>query len=82
MSRKHKDQSIKFKHKKEVRNKREPLRKILHLSKIEICKIHNINYEENSKNKEGKLIIKNLIKENIDEYKNLKNYFKKIITNQ
>ena len=82
MSRKHKDQSIKFKHKKEVRNKREPLRKILFLSKNEICKNHNINFEENIKNKEGKLIIKKLIKDNLEEYKNLKNYFKKIITNQ
>lgn len=77
MSRKHKDKSLKFKHKKEVRNKREPLRNILIQAKKDLCKNHLLDYDEQVKTKNGKKLVKSLILENHEEFKKLKNELKK-----
>ena len=79
MSRKHKDQSMKFKHKKEIRNKREPLRNILVQAKKILCKNHLIDYDEQIRSREGKTLIKSLVKEYNEEFKKIKNELKKKI---
>ena len=79
MSRKHKDQSLKFKHKKEVRNKREPLRRILVQAKKILCKNHLLDFEEHIKTKQGKVLIKKLIHEFNEEYRRIKNELKRAL---
>ena len=79
MSRKHKDQSLKFKHKKEVRNKREPLRRILVQAKKILCKNHLLDFEEHIKTKQGKALIKKLIHEFNEEYRRIKNELKRTL---
>ena len=77
MSRKHKDQSMKFKHKKEIRNKREPLRNILVQAKKVLCKNHLIDYDEQMRSKDGKTLIKSLVIEYNEEFKKIRNELKK-----
>ena len=79
MSRKHKDQSMKFKHKKEIRNKREPLRNILVQAKKVLCKNHLIDYDEQMRSKDGKNLIKSLVIEYNEEFKKIRNELKKNI---
>ena len=79
MSRKHKDQSMKFKHKKEIRNKREPLRNILVQAKKVLCKNHLIDYDEQMRSKDGKTLIKSLVIEYNEEFKKIRNELKKNI---
>jgi hypothetical protein len=79
MSRKHKDQSMKFKHKKEIRNKREPLRNILVQAKKILCKNHLIDYDEQMRSKDGKTLIKSLVIEYNEEFKKIRNELKKNI---
>ena len=79
MSRKHKDQSMKFKHKKEIRNKREPLRNILVQAKKVLCKNHLIDYDEQMRSKDGKTLIKTLVIEYNEEFKKIRNELKKNI---
>ena len=81
MSRKHKDQSLKFKHKREIRNKREPLRKILLQAKKILCKNHLLDFEEQIKSKSGKKLIKKLIFEFNEEYKKIRNELKRSFIN-
>ena len=77
MSRKHKNQSLKFKHKKEIRNKREPLRKILHQAKKKLCINHLLDFDEQMRSKQGKKLIRKLILEFNEEYKKIKNEMKR-----
>lgn len=69
MSRTHKSQSIKFLKKREIRNIREPLRKLLEESKMILCQNHNKNYLTLLKSRQGKEIIKKLIANHQKEYK-------------
>lgn len=77
MSRKHKDQSIKFKRKKEIRMKREPIRNILLKAKEQLCKANCIDFEETMKTKQGKKNIKHLILQHYEEYKKIRNDLKR-----
>jgi hypothetical protein len=72
MSRIHRDASIKYKKKKETRNKRTEIRRILKLTKQIICKNNGINYDEFIKTKEGKKLVQKCITENKKEYRNLR----------
>lgn len=69
MSRTHKSQSIKFLKKREIRNIREPLRKLLEESKMILCQNHNKNYLTLLKSRQGKESIKKLIANHQKEYK-------------
>lgn len=81
MSRKHKNQSLKFKHKREIRNKREPLRKILHQAKKKLCINHLLDFDEQMRSKQGKKLIRKLILEFNEEYKKIKNEMKRNFLN-
>jgi hypothetical protein len=72
MSRIHRDASIKYKKKKETRNKRTEIRRILKLAKQIICNKNGINYDEFMKTKEGKKLVQKCITENKKEYRNLR----------
>ena len=78
MSRLHKYKSEKFLKKKETRNRREPLRNLLYLSKKILFENfyefrENIDYETFKKTKQFKKIIKELILKYKKEYKQIKN---------
>ena len=72
MSRTHKSQSIKYLKKKEIREIREPLRKLLEDSKKMLCNNHNKDYDMLIKTKQGKESIKKLIATHQKEYKSIK----------
>ena len=72
MSRIHRDASIKYKKKKETRNKRTEIRRIIKLAKQIICNKNGINYDEFIKTKEGKKLVQKCITENKKEYRNLR----------
>ena len=71
MSRVHKGKSDKFNKKKEIRNKREDFRKILCEAKIKMLRDKDLDYDYLMKSKEGKLKVKNFIKENREKYRKL-----------
>ena len=79
MSRKHPDKSDKFKRKKFIREKRSLIREKLTEAKRLICNNHNVNYDELSQSKEGKLIIRSIIIENKDEFKTIYSKMKKTL---
>ena len=72
MSGVHRDSSLKYKKKKETRNKRIEIRKILYESKKILCFNHKVNYDEIILTKDGKRKIKNLISQNRGEFKKIK----------
>ena len=69
MSRTHKSQSLKFLKKKEIRNNREPQRKLLEEAKRILCENHKRDYYMLLKSKQGKEIIKQLILNHQKEFK-------------
>ena len=74
MSGVHRDASLKYKKKKETRNKRIEKRKILYESKKILCSNHKFNYDDMILSKDGKRKIKNLITQNKREFKKIKSY--------
>ncbi len=72
MSGVHRDASLKYKKKRETRNKRFEIRKMNNLSKKILCLNHKVNYDEMILSKDGKRKIKNLVKQNIREFKKIK----------
>lgn len=79
MSRKHPDKSDKFKRKKFIREKRSLIREKLTEAKRLICNNHNVNYDELSQSKEGKLIIRSIIINNKEEFKTIYSKMKKTL---
>lgn len=72
MSRKHQNKSEKFQKKKEVRKNREPMRLLLMEAKKKLCDKYSIDFEEHLKSKAGKMLIKKLINDHKDEFKELR----------
>jgi hypothetical protein len=72
MSGVHRDASLKYKKKRETRNKRFEIRKMNNLSKKILCLKHKVNYDEMILSKDGKRKIKNLVKQNLREFKKIK----------
>lgn len=69
MSSTHKEQSVKFQKKKEIRDSRTPARKLLEEAKKILCAKYNENYDELINTKLGKIKIKEIILQNEKEYK-------------
>lgn len=69
MSSTHKEQSVKFQKKKEIRDSRTPARKLLEEAKRILCAKFNIDYDELINTKMGKIKIKEIILQNEKEYK-------------
>ena len=69
MSSTHKEQSVKFQKKKEIRDSRTPARKLLEEAKRILCAKFNMDYDELINTKMGKIKIKEIILQNEKEYK-------------
>lgn len=76
MSRKHPNQSVKYKFKKETREKRNLKREIIYEAKRKILKKYHENYDELMNSVEGRKLIKRICKENKDEYYRIKKEIK------
>ncbi len=76
MSRKHPNQSVKYKFKKETREKRNKKREIIYEAKRKILKKFHENYDELMNSVEGRKLIKRICKDNKDEYYRIKKEIK------
>jgi len=76
MSRKHPNQSVKYKFKKETREKRNLKREIIYEAKRRILKKYRENYDELVNTIEGRKLIKRICKDNKDEYYRIKKEIK------
>jgi hypothetical protein len=76
MSRKHPNQSVKYKFKKETREKRNVKREIIYEAKRKILKKYHENYDELMNSIEGRKVIKRICKDNKDEYYRIKKEIK------
>lgn len=76
MSRKHPNQSVKYKFKKETREKRNVKREIIYEAKRKIMKKYHENYDELMNSIEGRKLIKRICKENKDDYYRIKKEIK------
>ena len=72
MSRTHKDQSLKFKKKKEIRENRTLERDMLGEAKKIFCERRSLNFIELMKTKMGKNKLKKLIDQNQKEFRNIR----------
>lgn len=76
MSRKHPNQSVKYKFKKETREKRNLKREIIYEAKRKILKKYHESYDDLMNSIEGRKIIKRICKDNKDEYYRIKKEIK------
>ena len=76
MSRSHKDQSLKFKKKKEIRNSRTAARDLLEEAKKVLCENNKYNYDELISSKQGKIKLKTIILQHEKEYKKIRKELK------
>lgn len=76
MSRSHKDQSLKFKKKKEIRNSRTAARDLLEEAKKVLCENNKFNYDELISSKQGKIKLKKIILQHEKEYKKIRKELK------
>lgn len=76
MSRTHKDQSLKFKKKKEIRNNRTAMRDLLEEAKKVLCEQNNVNYDILMSTKQGKIKLKRIILQHEKEYKKIRKELK------
>lgn len=72
MSRTHKDQSLKFKKKKEIRNNRTAERDLFEEAKKVLCEQINIDYDLMMSTKQGKIKLKKIILQHEKEYKKIR----------
>lgn len=77
MSRTHKDQSLKFKRKKEIRESRAAIRDQREEAKRILCENNNKNYYALINSKEGKGTIKKLICQNMKQFKQIRDQLPK-----
>ena len=77
MSRKHPNQSVKYKFKKETREKRNLKREIVYEAKRRILKKYKEDYDNLIETHEGRKIIKMICKDNKNEYYRIKKQIKK-----
>jgi len=76
MSRKHPNQSVKYKFKKETREKRNLKREIIYEAKRRILKKYHQNYDDLVNSNDGRKLIKKICKDNKDEYYKIKKEIK------
>ncbi len=76
MSRKHPNQSVKYKFKKETREKRNLKREIIYEAKRRILKKYQENYDVLVNTIEGRKLIKRICKDSKDEYYKIKKEIK------
>jgi hypothetical protein len=79
MSRTHPNQSQKYNKKKMIRQERETKRDLIYQARKQLFANHKLDYEELTKSKENKSVIKQIRKENMREYKEILDRLKKEI---
>lgn len=76
-AKKHPSQSLNYKTKRELYEKRKPLRAIHTNAKRKLCQIHQLDFDYLNQTKEGKEMIKKVMNKNYKEFKKIKKEMKK-----